>query len=146
MNPLPSTPPPMPQPATPGWWSRNWKWGVPVMAISMLALIVGFVFLIFFGIFGMMKSAEPCKNAFAKAAANPQVQVQLGVPIEEGFFLSGNVSTVGARGHATMSIPISGPKGTGCIYLQAKKSAGTWTYSTLEVTIEGKPEKIDLKP
>lgn len=145
-------PPPMPPPARPGWWTRNWKWAVPVAAVSMVSLIVGFIGLICFGIFGMMKSSQPCKEAFAKAVASPQVQAELGTPIHEGLFVSGNISTAtstgshGASGSATMSIPISGPKASGTLSLEATQSAGVWTYSTLEVAIDGKSEKINLKP
>ena len=39
---------------------------------------------------------------------------------------------------------ISGPKGKGTIYVVAKKSAGEWSYSRMEVEVEGQPGRIDL--
>ena len=93
-----------------------------------------------------MKSSEPYKEAMVKAMAHPQVRAELGVPVADGFFVSGNISTAGTSGQASLDIPISGPKGKGDIYVEAKKSGGTWTYTTLEVAIEGKPDRIELKP
>lgn len=146
MIPPTAYPPPMPQPPPPGWWSRHWKWCVPVAVVSLLVLVVGFIPFLLFGVFSMMKSSEPCQKAIAKALASPQIQAELGTPVKDGFFSSGSISTAGSSGKATMDIPISGPKGKGNLHLDATKSAGTWTYSTLEVTIEGKSEKIDLRP
>ncbi|MEO5714304.1 MAG: cytochrome c oxidase assembly factor Coa1 family protein [Luteolibacter sp.] len=146
MNPAPPFPPPMPQPPPPGWWSKNWKWCVPTLVVSTLVLIAGFFALIFFAVFGMLKSSEPAKEALAKAMANPQLQSELGTPIEEGFMVSGNISTSNSSGSATLDIPVSGPKGKANIHVEARKTSGAWTYSTLEATIDGKLDRIDLRP
>jgi len=50
--------------------------------------------------------------------------------------MSGNTNINGASGEANLSIPISGPKGKGTIYVAAKKSLGRWNYSGLTVEIE----------
>jgi Cytochrome oxidase complex assembly protein 1 len=134
----------MPQPTPPGWWQRNWKWVVPVSVVSALCLTLALVFLLVSAIFGMFKSAEPYKEALAKAVANPQVQAALGTPVTDGFFASGNISTAGASGSASLDIPISGPKGKGNVHVEATKSAGVWTYSSLEVAIPGQPERVQL--
>lgn len=134
----------MPQPPPPGWMQRNWKWFVPVTVVSAFSLFLGFVFLIFSTVFGIMKSSAPYQEALAKAVANPQVQSAIGTPVTDGFFSSGSISTAGGSGSASLGIPISGPKGKGSIHVEAKKSAGVWTFSTLEVAIPGQPEKIQL--
>lgn len=144
MNPQPSSPPPLPQPPPSGWWQRNWKWVVPVSVVSAIGLCAALIFGIFSLVMGLIKSAEPYKDSLAKAVANPQVQAALGAPVTDGFFISGNVSTAGTTGSASMEIPISGPRGKGNIYVEARKSAGVWTYSTLEVAIPGQPERIQL--
>lgn len=134
----------MPQPPPPGWWQRNWKWVVPVSVVSALCLFIASILLLVSAIFGVIKSAAPYKESLAKAVANPQVQSALGSPVSDGFFVSGNISTAGASGSATLDIPISGPKGQGTIHVEAKKSAGVWTYSTLEVAIPGQSERVQL--
>ncbi len=116
------------------------------MAVGMLGFFAGFIFLIFTGVFGLMKSSEPYQEAVARAKNNPQVRTGLGTPVTEGFMMSGNISTSGASGAALLDIPLSGPKGEARLYVEAKKSSGAWTYTTMEVAIPGQPSRIDLKP
>ncbi len=141
MDPVPPQSQPLPQP---GWWSRNWKWFVPVGCLSFIVLIVGFVLCIVVFVFGVMKSTDVYKTALTRAKANAEVQAALGTPIKEGWFISGNTHADGASGDANLSIPISGPKGSGTIYLVAEKKAGRWNYSTLEVEVPGRKDRIDL--
>ena len=54
-----------PPPST--WWSRNWKWCVPVLAVLLLALFAAFVFGILMLVFGAMKSSEPYRHAMTQA-------------------------------------------------------------------------------
>src|SRR6266849_6247005 len=129
-------PPPIPVQAGGNWWTRNWKWLVPTGCLTILALFACFVLSIVLIVFGALKSTDIYKDAVAKAKANPAVIEALGSPIEEGMFVSGNTSATGASGESNLSIPISGPKGKGTIYLVAKKVAGEWKPSVLVVEIE----------
>lgn len=144
--PLTQGPPPLNQAPPPGWWSRNWKWAVPAFVAAFLAMIAGFIFLLFTTIIGFIKSSEPFKEAMSRANASQEVQAALGTPIESGFFVTGNVATTGSGGSAVIFIPISGPKGEGSLHVRASKSAGTWTYTALEAQTPGQPGKIDLRP
>jgi hypothetical protein len=125
------------------WWDRNWKWFVPVGCLSGLALILGLIAAILFFAFSMMKSSDAFKLAFSKAQASPAVVNSLGEPIKSGLVVSGNINVNGPSGAANLSIPISGPKGEGTVYLKAK-SMGEWTFDELVVKIDGTGEKIDL--
>jgi hypothetical protein len=60
------------------------------------------------------------------------VQARLGAPIKVGWFTSGNINLNGPSGSASLAIPLSGPKGAGTVYVEAKRRAGTWRYETLE--------------
>ncbi len=148
MDPIP--PPPVP-PAQlqPSWWSRNWKWFVPVGGCGGCLVVVAFGLICFssilFAVFGAMKSGDVYKTAVSRAKANPEVVAVLGTPIKEGFFVSGNTNVNGGSGKADLSIPISGPKGSGTIYATATKSAGEWNYSQLVVEIAATKERIDLE-
>ena len=126
------------------WWTRNWKWFVPVGCFSMLVLFVAFVGAIALIVFGAMKSTDVYKDALARARVNPAVMEVLGSPITEGFLISGNTNVNGASGEANLSIPISGPKGKGTIYVAANKSLGRWNYSGLIVEITKTHHRIDL--
>ena len=127
-----------------GYFERNWKWLAAVAVLGSLLLFTLFVGGIFLAIFGSMKSSDAYKMAVAKAKANPEVIAALGTPIEEGWFITGNISVNGPSGNAELSIPLQGPNAKGTIFLEAKKSAGQWTFSLLEVEVPGREARIDL--
>jgi len=134
----------MNQPQEPNWWSRNWKWFVPVASLAVIALFAGFVFAIMSFVFGMMKSSDAYQQALSRAKENPAVISALGSPIVAGYFVSGNINVSGPSGSAELAIPVSGPKGEGTIYLEARKSADVWSYSVLVVQVGQTKQRIDL--
>jgi Cytochrome oxidase complex assembly protein 1 len=107
----------------------------------LFVVIVGSIALI---VFGAMKSSDVYKDALARAKTHPAVIEALGSPVKEGLLLSGNTNVNGASGEANLSIPVSGPKGKGTIYVAATKSLGRWNYSGLVLEIEGTHQRIDL--
>ena len=55
----PHTPRPVtPVPQHKSWWSRNWLWVLPTGCLTMVALAVTFVLVIFLVVFGAMKSTD----------------------------------------------------------------------------------------
>src|SRR6266404_8544911 len=137
-------PPPLSSPAKPNWWKRNWKWCVPLGCFSIAVLFVVFVGSVMLIVFSAVKSTDVYKDALARAKVHPAVIEALGSPITEGFLVSGNTNVNGASGEANLSIPISGPKGKGTIYVAASKSLGQWNYSGLVVEIAKTHQRIDL--
>lgn len=140
--PMGNAAPPPPPPRS--WWSRNWMWFVPTGCVAMVALVVAFIAAIVLVVFGAMKSSDAYKTAVAQARVHPEVIAALGTPIEEGMFVSGKTNVEGSSGQADLTIPISGPKGKAKIYAVATKTAGRWKYSTLEVEVTGRDERIEL--
>lgn len=128
----------------PSWWQRNWKWFVPVGCLSIFALVTAFIGLIVTFLFWVMKSSDVYKLALDKVVSNPEVVEALGSPIQEGFFVTGSIKVSGTSGNADLSIPISGPKGEGTIYLEASKSEGVWTFSKLSVVVKDSNRRINL--
>lgn len=126
------------------WWSRNWKWFVPTGCLSLFVLFLAFVAVLVFVVFAAMKSSDVYKAAVARAKASPAVTQALGSPLQEGMFVSGSTNTSGGSGSADLSIPVSGPKGKGTIYVTATKSGGEWIYSKLFVEVAQTKSKIDL--
>lgn len=141
-------PPPLPRasaiakPAT--WRQRNWKWFVPVGCLGLLAIFTGFVALIVTVVFGMIKSSDAYQGALARARTDQGVEMALGRPIEEGWFVMGNINISGSSGEADLAIPISGPYDKATIYAVAEKSAGQWIFLTLVVKIKSTGDRIDL--
>ena len=118
-------------------------WLVPTGCLSLLLLLAVFVGSIMFLVFGALRSTDVYKTAVARAKADLRVRAALGDDVHQGVFLSGNTNVNGASGQANLSIPISGSKGKGTIYVVATKSAGEWNYSQLVVKTES-GETINL--
>jgi hypothetical protein len=138
------TPPPVPPTSKPNWWKRNWKWFVPLGCFSIALLFVVFVASVVLIVFSAMKSTDVYKDALTRARAHHAVADALGSPITDGFLVSGNTNVNGASGEANLSIPISGPKGKGTIYVSATKSLGRWNYSGLVLEVAKTHQRIDL--
>lgn len=133
------------RPSPPG--SRNWRF----VAIGCFSVVVLGVLIVLGGVgfmsvvTGVERSSEPHKSAVARAKADHRVTAALGTPISEGSSF-GKTTVVNGSGEADLTIPISGPKGKGTIYVVATKSAGDWTYSKLLVKVDATGETIDLGP
>jgi len=128
----------------PGWFSRNWKWLVPSGCLVMALLIAGFVAAIMYFVFSMMKSNDAYVHSLEVARSNPAVIAALGQPITEGTFVSGNFEENGTTGVANFQIPLSGPKGAGKVYVEARKSAGQWNYDVLVFESDATKQRVDL--
>ena len=146
----PPYPPQPPQPPQRGWWSRNWKWALPVGCLLPILLCGGgflvFFFVIYGAVTGAIKNSDAYQEGMARARANPEVVAALGEPIESGWLISGSINVEGSGGNVDVSIPISGPKGSGTLYVVGTRSAGRWQYSRMEVEVPGRPSRIDLRP
>jgi hypothetical protein len=134
----------MEKPGRETWFSRNWKWFVPAGCLSALLLFGGFIALILSIVTGSMKSSDAYRQAMDRAKASPAVREALGNPISEGLFVSGSMSVNGPRGTASLSIPVSGPRGKGRIYAEAEKAVGQWTFSHLVFEAAATKERVDL--
>lgn len=127
------------------WWSRHWKWVVPTVILLPVFSCVGVLTLIVSLIFGMIKGSEPFEDSLRAARANPQIQAALGTPIEPDFLVTGSINLSGPSGDANLAYGISGPNGTGTVFVTGDKSAGVWTYSTLLAEIDPTGQRIDLQ-
>ena len=81
----------------------------------------------------------------AAVTEDRRAQAELGTPITAGFFVSGNINVYGSSGNADLGIPVKGPLGSGTVYVVARKSAGRWSYQTMELRVEEQPD-LDLLP
>ena len=97
----------------PSWWSRNWKWVVPVIVLAgILLAAVPVAAIYFFAQFFLhsMKSSGGYQEALAAARANSAVVQALGTPIKDGWFPSGNIESSGSIGRVRPGDPGLGPQ------------------------------------
>ena len=134
-----------PQPGQPqrGWWSRNWKWVLPVGCLSVVVVFLAFIGVILAVVFGAIKSSDAYTTALHTAQQDPRVIAALGTPIEGGFLVTGNINVHNDRGTAQLDFPISGPKGKAKVHAEADKPGGKWEYSVMQVHVDG-GSTIDL--
>jgi hypothetical protein len=118
---------------------------VPLGCLGALVLLGGFVLGVVAVVFTAIKSSDVYQTAIQTARAHPEVRRELGDPIETGLWATGSVQVTGPSGHADISVPLTGSKHSGTLYGVADKSAGRWTFSLLEVEIDGRPNRIDLR-
>jgi hypothetical protein len=126
------------------WFGRNWKWALPTGCLTLLLLVGGFVAAIIFFVFSLMKSNEAYQHALSIASHDPEVVAALGQPIQDGWLVTGSTNENGAGGEAQLAIPLSGPRGAGTLYVEARKSAGQWRYVTMAVEVDANKQRIDL--
>ena len=135
------------QPPRPNWWSRNWKWLVPVVCLAGVVMVaVPLVAIYLFASFFLhtMKTSGGYQEALAAARVNPAAVQALGAPIKDGWFPTGNVEGGGSSGSSDLAISVSGPKAGGTLYVRATSSMGDWHLTMLVLQLKGTGERIDL--
>jgi len=105
--------------------------------------LIAFVVFILFVVFGAMRSSTPYRDAVARAQNDPRVRDALGTPVKPGLLVSGSVNTQNRDGDAKLDIPLSGPKGSGTLHVEATKQDGRWNYNRMYVMPKNGQE-IDL--
>lgn len=128
----------------PGWFSRNWKWAVPVGCLTPMLCCGVFGAVTFLGVSKAIQSSGVYAEAVAKAATSPEVKEALGAPVTPGLMMQGSINERNGRGEADFQIPLSGPKGQGTLFVKATKPpGGRWAFQQLEV--EAGNTRIDLQ-
>lgn len=109
--------------------------------LAVVALCVGGLF---FLITGSFRSSDVYQEALTAAQNDPEVQAELGAPIEAGWFVMGSMETAGLSGTADLRIPIHGPDGSGMLFASARRENGVWRFYTLAVQVDGQDSLIVL--
>ncbi len=106
--------------------------------LGLIALMIAGVAIIFFGVMGVIKKSDTYSDTLALMQTHPEAIAALGEPIEPGFMLMGNISIQNGEGAADLTIPVSGPKGSGTMRVVADKPSGSssWNYTTRELRLD----------
>src|SRR5262245_27609581 len=84
------------------------------------------------------RTSSLAREAMTRVATNPLVTDALGQPVRAGSSVLGNVShDETGWTEAFLSIPVSGPKAEGTLYVRAGRGSGSWTFSNLELRVNG---------
>ena len=142
---MPTAPYPLqPQPIEKSWIERHPLWKIPLGCLTLFVLMAGFAVLVITIVETSFRHSEVYQRALTMASTNHQVREEIGEPIEAGWFVSGQLNVNGSSGKADLSIPVGGNRGKGRIRAVAYKSGGLWTFTWLQVNVDGYREAIDL--
>lgn len=130
------------QPQQKGCLGRNWKWMLPVGCLGLILGVAALVGGIVFVAMSAIKSSEVYKGALGVAQTHPAVAERLGQPVKDGMFVTGNVKIDGSGGNANFQIPLSGPKGSGTLYVRAVNPDGAWMYERLDLVVGGETTSL----
>ena len=129
------------------WFQKNWKWLVPVGCLIPICCILAIGGIAMTAL-GVIRSTDVYTEALTTAQSDPRALDALGDPIEDGWFMTGNVDTNSSNGAqsgtADLSIPISGPNGSGTLEVDAVLNNGRWDYSQMEIILDDGSGTINL--
>ena len=128
-----------------GWLALHAPWLAPLLALALMAAFAGLAFYAFRFLEVSVKSDDACREILVRAKAHPAVQAALGSPVEDARFVTGTLTVGGMTGSVNMRFPLSGPKGKAELFVVGTRTDGVWSYSRLDVRVEGTGERIDLK-
>jgi hypothetical protein len=133
MNPNPEAP--MQQK---GWFSRNWKWLLPVGCLVPLMCCGVFGLGTYLTVSKVIQGSPAFVEAMEKVNQSPEVASLIGTPVTPGFGISGEMNDKNGEGTANFTVPLTGTKGNGTLHVVAHGSGGKWEFSRIDVTAHAK--------
>ena len=77
--------------------------------------------------------------------ADTRIAEVIGKPIATGFPM-GQIQISGPRGSASLSFSAEGPRGSGTVFVEARKDLGVWKIDRMAFEEDGTGRRIDLSP
>ncbi len=133
--------PPFPPAKKTNWWLLGCGGCLSLIVLGVIGCGV-----LFFGVMKLVKSSEAYQMALSAATNSPEVQAELGAPIQPGMMVQGNVNSNAGTETADLSIPLKGPKASATVHFFGKKADGKWEISDFTVTVAGSGKTISLNP
>jgi hypothetical protein len=113
------------------------------LAIGCIAFLVAAALLVV--IEHQIKSSPLFQVSVAQARESPEVVGALGEPVVVGWLVSGQITeSSDGGGHATLTIPLEGPKGKGRLRVEAWRRADHWRLSALQFVSGSHNSTADL--
>jgi hypothetical protein len=126
------------------WIERHPRWKIPLGAV--LILLFGVVC----SVPGLFIAQRTIQNsgayveALAMAEAEPEATNLLGDGWKPGVWTWGHFKSGPGLGYADLSIPVSGPKGSGAIEIVARKNGDRWFLRKVCLVVPAVHQTVDL--
>lgn len=116
--------------------------GIGCGIFVLIGLVVGLVVAVALGgAYYAVKNVEEYQCGLATLKKSEKAKTILGEPITDGFWVQPNVKIEGSKREAYISGSVSGPKGSGTIYISSYRDNFRDNYSLL---LEANGEKISI--
>jgi len=127
------------------WFKSNWKWFVPMAILSGFVPVTTGIFTgILLTCFVVIRSSKIFKLTVATVQADKQVIEHLGLPINPGLLVLGNISRRASGTMVNLTIPLSGSQGNATVFAVASKKDNQWIFSSLQLQFPDHGPRIDL--
>lgn len=117
------------------------KHRMPVVILFLAASIAGVALP-----FLRAANSDAARLAFLQAQASPSALRSLGVPLRRSRFVFGDVETHGARGEASLSLAVYGPRGAGRLHADAVRVDRSWQIISLDLELPNHAGWLNLMP
>ncbi|GAB4187684.1 MAG: hypothetical protein Tsb002_13180 [Wenzhouxiangellaceae bacterium] len=121
--------------------NKDIKW--VLLGLLGLLVVLGFAISIVAFVMKMMKGDAYQMSLYA-ISANDQVIEMMGEPIQESWYVLGNVNKKGSEGTASLEYSIEGPKGSGKVYVYATRTIGEWKLDKVVVSNDQSMQRISV--
>jgi len=126
------------------WWKNPWTCGVGGCCFGCIAIPLIIVGVFGVGVVGMVSQSGVYQEATELVANHPSVIEAVGEPVDVGWPRDVSINLDNDKGKAQLRFPVTGPKGSGMVHVEARKSDGKWEYRKLQLRVDGTSERIDL--
>jgi hypothetical protein len=152
-SPQPPLPPPPPDPfGDPSRVNRenqaSIKKGISIGCIIISVGVLGFITMIaaiVALVFGIFRNTDAASFALEKAQTSLELKAEIGEPISMGTFVGGNVNISNGYGNASVTVPVTGPKGEASVHVVGTKEPGqAWQFTEATAIVGSSGKRIDL--
>ncbi len=136
--------PPLPPAKKTNWWLLGGGGCLCLIVVGVIGY--GTLYFGFSAISKWMKSSESYQMAVTTATNSPEVQAELGTPIQPGMMVQGDINSSASAESANLSFLLKGPKASATVHFAGRKTDGKWDIRDFTVTVWGSGKTITLKP
>jgi hypothetical protein len=119
-------------------------WGGCGCCIGCLLIPIVLVTLAGGGAFWAVRQSGVQQEVLERVRSSSTLIERLGEPIDAGWLVEGSINVSPGTGEADYSVPLTGPAGSGRVFVSAQRRGGDWHFEELYVVIDGTEERIDL--
>lgn len=139
-------PPPIPThgPKPAGWWSRHWRWAMPLAVLLVLAGAGGGVAWSVLRWSEAARESPPMREAMRRAGCSIELVEAFGEPLRAESMPLGSMQTaINGQRDVGLTVALEGPRARGRLFVKGTRSDDVWDYPVMYVLGENK-QTFDL--